>query len=102
MSAVWATIVGLALAMAVIKGAGPVLVGGRALPDWAPQVIALLVPALLTALVVVGTFADGERLAVDARLAGVAAGGAALLARAPLILALVLAVAMTALVRAVT
>lgn len=101
MSGVWATIVGLALAMAVIKGAGPLLVGGRALPDRAPRVIALLVPALLTALVVVGTLADGDRLAVDARLAGVAAGGVALLARAPLVLALVVAMATTALVRAV-
>lgn len=99
MSPVWATIVGLAVVMAAIKGAGPLLVGDRALPDWAPRVIALLVPALLTALVVVGTVTEGDRLVVDARLAGVAAGAAALLARAPLALALVVAVVTTAVVR---
>jgi len=99
-SAVWATIVALAVVMAAIKGAGPLLVGNRALPEWAPRVIALLVPALLTALVVVGTVAEGDRLVVDARLAGVGVGAVALLVRAPLVLALVLAVGTTALVRA--
>ncbi len=99
MSTVWTTIVALAIVMAAIKGAGPLLVGDRELPEWAPRVIALFVPALLTALVVVGTVAEGDRLVVDARLAGVTAGAAALLARAPLALALVVAVATTALVR---
>lgn len=101
MSGVWITIGALTVLTALIKASGPLLVGGRELPEWAPRVIGLLVPALLTALVVVGTVAEGEELVVDARLVGVAAGGAALLARAPLVVALIVAAVVTALVRAV-
>jgi branched-subunit amino acid transport protein len=97
---VWITIGVVAVATAVIKSAGPVLVGGRELPPWALRVIALLMPALLTALVLVGVLTDGERLVIDARLAGLGAGAAALLLRVPLVGALLLAVATTALVRA--
>ncbi len=97
---VWITIAVVAVATAIIKSAGPVLVGGRDLPPWALRVIALLMPALLTALVLVGVLADGQRLVVDARLAGLATGAAALLARVPLVGALLVAVGTTALVRA--
>ncbi len=100
MTEVWITIGVVAVATAVIKSAGPVLVGGRELPPWALRVIALLMPALLTALVLVGVLTDGERLVIDARLAGLGAGAAALLLRVPLVGALLLAVATTALVRA--
>ncbi len=100
MSAVWITIGLVAVATALIKAVGPVLVGGRDLPPWALRVIALLMPALLTALVLVGVVTDGERLVVDARLAGVGAGAAALLLRAPLVAALLIAMGTTALVRA--
>jgi branched-subunit amino acid transport protein len=99
-SAVWVTIALVAAATAVIKSIGPVLVGGRELPGWAMRVIALLMPALLTALVLVGVVAEGERLVVDARLAGVGAGAVALLLRVPLVGALLIAVGTTALVRA--
>lgn len=100
MSEVWLTVLLVAVAGAAIKAAGPLIVGEHPLPDWAPRVISLLVPALLTALVIVGTVSEGQRLVVDARLAGVAAGGAALLLRASLVVALVVAAAVTALVRA--
>ncbi len=96
---VWITIAVVAVATAIIKSAGPVLVGGRELPPWALRVIALLMPALLTALVLVGVVAEGERLVVDARLAGLGAGAAALLLRVPLVGALLLAMGTTALVR---
>jgi hypothetical protein len=62
-------------------------------------VIALLGPALLTALVLVDTITAGQRLVVDARLAGVAAAGVALLLRAPMLLVLAVAITTTALVR---
>ncbi len=100
MTEVWITIALVAVATALIKAVGPVVVGGRDLPPWALGVIALLMPALLTALVLVGVLADGERLVVDARLAGLGVGAAALLARAPLVAALIAAAATTALVRA--
>jgi branched-subunit amino acid transport protein len=48
----WVAILGVALASAAIKAMGPVLVGGKELPPSAGAVIALLAPALLTALVV--------------------------------------------------
>jgi uncharacterized membrane protein len=98
-SAVWLTIVLVAVASAAIKAAGPLLLGDRQLGPRATVVVASLGPALLTALVLVDTITDGRRLVVDARLAGVAAAGVALLLRAPMLLVLVAAVATTALVR---
>jgi branched-subunit amino acid transport protein len=102
MTAVWTTIGVLAVVSAAIKATGPVLVGGRELPGWAARIIALLAPALLAALVVVDTFADGKSLVVDARAAGLAAAGIAVALRAPIIVVILLAAAVTAVVRAVT
>jgi uncharacterized membrane protein len=98
-TAVWLTIVLVAVASATLKGAGPLLLGDRQLGPRATAVIALLAPALLTALVLVDTVTAGRRLVVDARLAGVAAAGVALLLRAPVLLVLAVAVATTALLR---
>jgi hypothetical protein len=85
MSQAWVTIVALAVATALIKAAGPVLVGGRSLSPPALRVISLLAPTLLAALVVVQTFAepDGD-LVLDARAAGLAAAGGAIALEAPL------------------
>jgi hypothetical protein len=102
MTAVWTTIGVLTVVSATIKATGPVLVGGRELPGWATRIIALLAPALLAALVVVDTFADGKSLVLDARAAGLAAAGIAVALRAPIIVVILLAAAATALVRAVT
>ena len=102
MTAVWTTIGVLAVVSAAIKATGPVLVGGRELPGWATRIIALLAPALLAALVVDDTFADGKSLVIDARAAGLAAAGIAVALRAPIIVVILLAAAVTALVRAVT
>jgi len=99
-SPVWLVVLAVGLATVAIKAAGPVLLGGRALPPRAAGVIALLAPALLAALVAINTFADGRALTVDARLAGVAVAGVAIWRRAPLLLVVVLAAAVTALVRA--
>jgi uncharacterized membrane protein len=102
MTAVWVTIVLVAVASAALKAAGPLLLGDRQLGPRAVRVIALLAPALLTALVLVDTITSEQRLVIDARLAGVAAAGIALLLRAPMLLALAAAVATTALVRLLT
>jgi branched chain amino acid efflux pump len=96
----WVAIVGVALASAVIKAAGPVLVGGRELPPRAVSVIALLAPALLAALVVSETFGEEGHLVLDERAIGVAVAAIALALRAPVLLAVALAAATTALVRA--
>lgn len=100
MTGVWVSIVAVAVINAAIKAAGPVLVGGRALPPRVRGVIALLAPALLTALVVVGTFDDDGGLVLDARALGVGATGVAIALRAPMLLAIALAPVVTALARA--
>jgi uncharacterized membrane protein len=100
MTALWITIVAVALASAVIKAAGPVLVGGRELPPRAAGVIALLAPALLSALVITETFGEDQHLVLDERAIGVAVAAAALALRAPVLLSVVLAAVSTALVRA--
>ena len=100
MTTLWITIVAVALASAVIKAAGPVLVGGRELPPRAVRVIALLAPALLSALVITETFGEDQHLVLDERAIGVAVAAAALALRAPVLLSVVLAAVSTALVRA--
>ena len=102
MTAVWTTIGVLAVVGAAIKAAGPVLVGGRELPGWATGVIALLAPALLSALVMVDTFGSDRSLVVDARAAGLGAAILAIALRAPLLVVVVGAAAVTAATRAVT
>ena len=95
MTTLWVTIIGVALANAAIKAAGPVLVGGRELPERALAVI-----ALLAALVVTETFGEDQHLVLDERAIGVAVGGLALALRAPVVLAIALAALATALSRA--
>jgi hypothetical protein len=98
-TALWITIVAVALANAAIKTAGPVLVGGRGLPQSANAVIVLLAPALLAALVVTETFGEGGGTMLDERGVGVALAALALALRAPVLLAVVLAALATALAR---
>jgi hypothetical protein len=66
-------------------------------------VIALVIPALITALVVADTFlADDDTPTLDARAAGVLAGLVVLWFRRSPVVALVVAAGLTALVRAVS
>lgn len=99
MSALWISIFAVALASAVIKATGPVLVGGRELPEWTNSIIALLAPALLAALVVTQTFEEDGHLVLDARAIGVAVAAIALALRAPVLVAVGLAALATAVVR---
>ena len=102
MTEVWVTIGCLAIATAAIKAAGPVLLGGRELPEAAMGVISLLAPALLGALVVTQTFAgEGRELVVDARIGGVAAAAVALWLRASMLVAMLVAAGVAAGIRAV-
>lgn len=102
MTEVWITIAGLTVATVALKAAGPLIVGGRELSARALAVIALLAPALLTALIVTGTFTDDGELTVDARAAGLACAGVAVVLRAPLLITVLVASVGTAVVRAVT
>jgi uncharacterized membrane protein len=96
----WVAIVAVALANAVIKAAGPLLVGGRELPPRVVAVIALLAPALLAALVVTETFGEDRHLVIDERAIGVAVAGLVLALRGPVLIAVALAAITTALARA--
>jgi uncharacterized membrane protein len=96
----WVTIVAVAIANAAIKAVGPVLVGGRDLPPRIVSVIALLAPALLTALVITETFSEDRHYVLDEKAVGVAVAGVALALRAPVLLAVALAALTTALIRA--
>jgi branched-subunit amino acid transport protein len=93
-------LVGVAVGVYVLKSAAPLVLGGRPLPKWLDQLATVAPAALLAALVVASTLADGRRIAVDARLAGVVVAGVALWRKAGFITTVVLAVATTALVRA--
>lgn len=97
----WWLVAGLIGMTAVIKAAGPVLVGGRELPEPFMRVIALMAPPLLSALVVTAVFADGPRLAIGAHTVGVAVAGVLLWWRRSLVLSAGVAMVVTALIRAV-
>ena len=96
---VWLVVVVVGAATIAFKGAGPVLLGGRSLPEPLGGIVALLGPALLAALVVTQTVGGDNRLVVDARLAGVGAAAVAIALRAPLPVVVIVAAATTALVR---
>lgn len=84
----WLLIGVLALGTVALKATGPLLTAGVAPPPPVERVIAMLMPALLAALVVIGTFADARSLVLEPRAAGVAVGALVLLvgARTPLAL----------------
>ena len=90
---------GCALVTALIKAVGPVALGGRELPERFAGVIALMAPALLAALVVTAALADGDRLALGADTAGVAAGGLVAWRTESIIGCVLVAAAVTALLR---
>jgi branched chain amino acid efflux pump len=101
MTAIWVTIAALALATAALKIVGPLTLGGRPLHANAFAVVELLASALLAALVVVETFAQGRHLTVDARVVGVAFAALLIWRRAPMTAVVVGAAVVTALVRVV-
>jgi branched-subunit amino acid transport protein len=97
---VWVLIGLCAVVTAAIKAVGPIALGHRDLPGWFTDVIALMAPALLAALVVTAALADGDRLAVGADTAGVAVAGLALWRGANVIAGVAIAVLVTAGLRA--
>ena len=86
----------------VLKAVGPVAVSGKKLPPRVGDLLDVVAPAILAALVVTETFAGGRSLVLDARLAGVAAGLVAIALRAPIWAVVVVGAAATALARVVS
>jgi branched-subunit amino acid transport protein len=101
MTDTWVVVAGVGVATIAIKALGPVLLGGRPLPERVASVVQLLAPAVLSALVVTQTFGDERALVLDARVLGVGAAIVALRLRAPTLVVVVVAAATTAVVRAV-
>ena len=99
MSESWIIVLAVGAGTMGIKAAGPVLLGSRPLPSPVQRVVALLAPALLSALVATAALGSGHHLVLDARLIGVAAAAAALVLRAPVLLVVVIAAASAAIAR---
>ena len=85
----------------VLKASGPVLLGGRTVPDTVGRVLDMLAPAVLAALVVTQLVAGDRELVLDERLGGIAAAGVAIALRAPILVTVVIAAVVTALLRLV-
>ena len=100
MSEAWWAVVLIGVATIAIKGAGPLLLGGKPLPPRLGRVIGLLAPALLAALVAISTFAGERALVLDERALGVAAAAVAIAFKAPPLVVVVVAATITALARA--
>jgi branched-subunit amino acid transport protein len=101
-SAVWLCVIVVGMATIALKASGPVLAGGRELPQGAARVVDLLAPALLAALVATQAFASDEALELDERAAGLLAGAVAVLLRAPLLVVVLVAAATAAGLRAIS
>lgn len=101
MSTTWVVVVVVGVATVAIKAAGPLLLRGRDLPPAATQVMDMLAPALLAALVATQTFGGDRQLVLDARAGGLAVAGAAVLARVPVLGVVAAAAGATAAIRAV-
>jgi len=95
----WWAIIGAGIGCYLLKLAG-VSLPARVLEHPLVERVADLIPvALLGALVAVQVFADGTRLTLDARTAGLAAAAVALILRAPFLVVVVVAAATAALLR---
>ncbi len=82
------------------KAAGPLLLGNRTLPARAEALMGMMPGALLAALVVTATVADGRNWSFDARIVGLVAAIAALLAKRGFVTVVVVAALATAAARA--
>jgi hypothetical protein len=98
----WLLIAVLGIGTVLMKTIGPVLAGGRQPPAPLTRVIALVAPAVISALIVTGTFTQGQQLVIDARAAGVGVAAVALWLRVPAVLAMLLAAIVCALLRLAT
>lgn len=81
---VWLVVAAAGAGTALLKAAGPMLLGRRALPATAQRMLSLLAPALLSALILVQVLGGDEGIVVDERLLGVTAAIVAAAFRAPI------------------
>lgn len=100
MSSVWIVIAVVGAATVALKAVGPVILGGRELPEGLNSLLFLLAPALLGALVVTQAVGGDRQIVLDDRLVGIGAALVAIALRLPLIAVVVIAATVTAAVRA--
>lgn len=99
MSDAWLIVLAVSGGTIVIKAAGPVLLGGRPLPDRVHRMVAMLAPALLAALVATAALGNGQQLVLDAPVIGVGAAALAILLHAPILVVVIVAAAAAAVAR---
>lgn len=95
----WTLVLVLAAAAYAFKVIGLIVIGRRQLPPALERCLALIPAALIAALIVNDTFADGKDLVLDARAAGVAAAALAAWRRAPLVVVILFGAVVTASIR---
>jgi uncharacterized membrane protein len=100
-SDVWTAVLLVGAGTVMLKAAGPVVLGGRTVPDAVARVLDALAPAVLAALVVTQLVAGDRELVLDERLGGIAAAGVAIALRAPILVTVAVAAVVTALLRLV-
>ena len=99
MNSAWGVVAIAGVASVLMRAAGPVLVGGRALPARVVALVEGLAPALLAALIVTQTFGGDREVRLDERSLGLAAGVLAVALRAPVVVVVVAAATTTAIAR---
>ena len=99
MSADWTAVLLGSLGCYLLKLTGWAVPPGLLEREAVRRTAALLPVALLAALVVVQTLADGRALVLDARAAGLAVAGGLVLLRAPFLVVVLAAAATAALLR---
>ncbi len=98
----WTLVVLLAAGSFGFKVLGMVVIGDRALPAVLDRCLTLIPAALIAALIVKDTFANGQRLGIDARAVGVAGAVIAAWRKAPMVAVICIAAGLTASVRALS
>jgi branched-subunit amino acid transport protein len=101
MSDVWTAVLLVGAGTIALKASGPVVLGGRTLPDTVARVLEMLAPAMLAALVVTQLVGGERELVLDESLGGISAAGVAIALRAPILVTVVVAAVVTALLRLV-
>jgi uncharacterized membrane protein len=101
MSDVWAAVLLVGAGTVLLKAAGPVVLGGRAVPAPVARILDALAPAVLAALVVTQLVAGDRELVLDERLGGIAVAAVTIALRAPILVTVFVAAVATALLRLV-
>ena len=101
MSVVWAVVVAVGAVTILFKAAGPVFLGGRALPPRALALVKVLAPSMLASLVVTQAIGGDRELVYDERLLGLVAAVVAIRLRSSLLVVMVAAAGTAAVARLV-